>query len=123
MVRACPLADSSTASHRVSGSGPVIPYVDGLRFIAIAWVVLHHTNAFVTLKASHPYAIEGGVLPRIASHGFVGVQLFFVISGFILCLPVARRRLDGRPTPPLAPYYRRRLRRLEPPDLLSLVLL
>ena len=51
-----------------------------------------------------------------------GVELFFVISGFILGRPFARHALLGEKRVPLAGYYLRRLTRLEPPYILNLLI-
>ena len=55
--------------------------------------------------------------------GFHGVDLFFVISGFILALPFAAHHLAGAPSVSLRKYYLRRLTRLEPPYFVSIFLL
>ena len=53
--------------------------------------------------------------------GWFGVQLFFVISGFILAMPFAEQHLSrGRPVS-LKNYFIRRLTRLEPPYLINLL--
>jgi peptidoglycan/LPS O-acetylase OafA/YrhL len=103
--------------RRVSSSGRFIPEIDGLRFIAISGVVLTHLATFMVGKT--------GVVPRdylymVVANGFYGVQLFFAISGFILSLPFAEGHLGLRPRPPLGPYFKRRLVRLEPPYLINL---
>ena len=51
-----------------------------------------------------------------------GVQLFFIISGFVLGLPFLQHFQDGRPAVKLRKFYKRRLTRLEPPYILSLIL-
>ena len=51
-----------------------------------------------------------------------GVDLFFVISGFVLAMPFALSRLRGQPSVRLTCYFLRRLTRLEPPYILNLVL-
>lgn len=50
------------------------PALDGLRLIAFISVFFHH------LPVSDP----GGILRRVHSHGWGGVELFFVISSFVL---------------------------------------
>ena len=60
---------------------------------------------------------KDGWLAIIATTGDCGVSLFFMISGFILALPWLGP--DRRPA--LGAYFWRRLTRLEPPYLLSLV--
>lgn len=106
--------------RRISSSGRFIPEIDGLRFIAIAGVVLTHLATFMVHKT--------GVVPRdylymVVAHGFFGVQLFFAISGFILSLPFAEGHLGLKPRPQLGAYYKRRVIRLEPPYLINLSIL
>jgi peptidoglycan/LPS O-acetylase OafA/YrhL len=53
-----------------------IPELDGVRGIAVLFVILLH--------ASWAAALGPGVVSRIASYGFAGVDLFFVLSGFLI---------------------------------------
>ncbi len=104
---------------RISSSGRYIPEIDGLRFVAIASVVLFHLSCFAVHQTK--------IVPRdpvylVASIGSFGVPLFFVISGFILSLPFAERRLEGREGVPLGRYYGRRLTRLEPPYIINILI-
>jgi peptidoglycan/LPS O-acetylase OafA/YrhL len=117
---------------RVTSSEPLIPEIDGFRFVAIAGVIVFHmTSAYMpTSGRSGPLATpeqwaaagEQSWLVALAYCGNFGVELFFVISGFILALPFARRTFADRPPPDLRSYYLRRVTRLEPPYLLSLLL-
>ncbi len=50
-----------------------------------------------------------------------GVELFFVISGFILGLPFARHYIYGDAPIRLKKYFLRRLTRLEPPYIINLL--
>jgi peptidoglycan/LPS O-acetylase OafA/YrhL len=65
------------------------------------------------------------VVPAYCGH--FGVNLFFVISGFILALPFAKRAFNQLPAPDLTSdlkrYYLRRVTRIEPPYLLSLIVI
>ena len=87
---------------RVTSSGrQYIPQLDGLRFVAIAWVVAYHSVEYVLVKTGHlPDAPQVNPLvdtfqldqasPLVSFFlvGHVGVDLFFVISGFILAAPL-----------------------------------
>jgi peptidoglycan/LPS O-acetylase OafA/YrhL len=61
-------------------------------------------------------------LDRLLGNGFRGVSLFFVISGMILALPFARHFLLGSKPVSLRKYYMRRVTRLEPPYVASMIL-
>ena len=96
--------------------------MDGLRFAAIAMVALFHLNGYLTAKSA-PYTLaspKSDWLYQAASVGFHGVELFFVISGFILGLPFAAPSKSASPVS-LRKYYLRRLTRLEPPYLVTLI--
>lgn len=104
---------------RISTTGRFIPEIDGLRFLAIAAVVLFHLSD--TLARQAPPGPKDYVYIFLAQ-GWFGVELFFAISGYILSLPFAEAAFQGTPRPPLGAYYLRRLTRLEPPYLINLAL-
>ena len=109
---------------RETSSGRFIPEMDGLRFVAISMVILYHLNGYLMAKtAFYEHAAAPDWLGRIALVGFHGVELFFVISGFILALPFAAHHLSGAPAVSLRKYYLRRLTRLEPPYFVTIFLL
>lgn len=114
--------------RRVTSSGAFLPELDGLRAVAILPVVLFHSVMFLVVKAPSPLTSTGGEDPlRTAvgwtiSHGFLGVQLFFAISGFVVTLPFARYFLLGERKPSLRAFYVKRITRIEPPYLIALVL-
>lgn len=70
------------------------PDIDGLRAIAVLSVVVHH---------AFPDALPGG---------FVGVDIFFVISGYLITTLVRDALDEGRFS--LADFYARRARRILP---------
>ncbi len=81
-----------TSSDRISGFRPDI---EGLRAVAVIFVLLYH--------------ISSDVLPG----GFVGVDIFFVISGFLITgLLVRELERDSRIS--LLNFYARRAKRLLP---------
>jgi len=57
-----------------------IPALDGIRGVAIIWVVLHNATAMPMAPSSRWLH----VLPLVAHHGWIGVQLFFALSGFLI---------------------------------------
>lgn len=103
--------------QRITSSGDFIPEIDGLRFIAIASVVIFHLNNFILDLDKHNYAdsIDFSILTGLCARGHVGVPLFFIISGFILSLPFANYHLKQEKAISLKKYYLRRFTRLEPP--------
>lgn len=111
--------------RRTTSGGQWIPEIDGLRFIAIASVFLFHVLGQVQMRSGRVLPIENAwrLLFLPLSNGDRGVQLFFVISGMILARPFARHYLAGEKRVDLRKYYLRRLTRLEPPYLLSILLL
>ena len=109
---------------RETSSGRFIPEMDGLRFIAISMVVVFHLNGYLTAKtASYEHGARPDWCYLLAVQGFHGVELFFVISGFILALPFAAHYLAGDQAVSLRKYYLRRLTRLEPPYFAAVFLL
>lgn len=109
---------------RETSSGRFIPEMDGLRFVAIGMVVLYHLNGYMIAKSGLiSETAQTDWMAQIAGVGFHGVELFFVISGFILALPFAAYFLSRQPKVSLKKYYLRRLTRLEPPYLFTVLLL
>lgn len=107
----------------ISRGRQFIPEVDGLRFIAISSVLAYHLASY---PASYSRPVAAGVESAIWTNfaiGRYGVQLFFVLSGFLLAMPFARWRLGLGKRPSLGAYYLRRLTRLEPPYVVSMILL
>jgi len=110
--------------RRVTSSGRFVPEIDGLRFLAIMLVVAFHALAY--LRSERPMFADSrtaGLLERVVATGYFGVELFFVISGFILALPFAAHHLTGTSPVRLGRFFERRLTRLEPPYVVSLLVL
>jgi peptidoglycan/LPS O-acetylase OafA/YrhL len=107
--------------QRITSSGRFIPEVDGLRFLAIFSVFIFHLAGDV-LRHSPNGPPQGSLVFAVTQILSIGVPIFFVISGFILGTPFAAAHLQQKPPVPLKKYFIRRLTRLEPPYMLSLLL-
>jgi peptidoglycan/LPS O-acetylase OafA/YrhL len=68
--------------------------IDGLRAVAVLAIAIHHA------------------FPTLAPGGFVGVDIFFVISGFLITRIVAAEMAEGRFS--FTRFYLRRVRRIVP---------
>jgi peptidoglycan/LPS O-acetylase OafA/YrhL len=78
------------------------PDIDGLRAVAVSVVLIYHA------------------FPTFLPGGFIGVDVFFVISGYLITRLVTVELRAG--TFSLRAFYERRVRRIVPPLLLVLVL-
>jgi peptidoglycan/LPS O-acetylase OafA/YrhL len=114
------------ALSRVTSSGEFIPIIDGLRFVAIVSVLLYHLFGYVLEKSPENFSPAlrlGTWLGWTLDKGWFGVNLFFVISGFIISLPFATHYLTAGRKPVLRNYYFRRVTRLEPPYMICITLI
>ena len=98
----------------------LIPQIDGLRFVAISTVFYYHIAHRLVLSGAGTDK-PGRSLDFLMNSGMYGVELFFVISGFVLALPFVRARLAGGKSVSLRAYYLRRVTRLEPPYISFLI--
>jgi peptidoglycan/LPS O-acetylase OafA/YrhL len=73
-------------SHKISPFNKKIPEIEGIRAAAILMVLSFHFFARWTpprhFQNVYPYAFE--VTRQISQFGYLGVQLFFMVSGFVI---------------------------------------
>lgn len=99
------------ASGRPGARGH-LPALDGLRGIAVLLVIVHHA-ALPSAELAHPVAHE------LLHMGFAGVDLFFVLSGFLITgILIDARGGDGT----YRAFYGRRLLRIAPAYYLFLAI-
>ncbi len=80
-------AQKSTARH--------VPEIDGLRALAVVAVIINHFDK------------------KLLPSGYLGVDVFFVISGFVITASLVNRKEESLRTF-LAGFYNRRIKRLAP---------
>lgn len=95
----------SEVQNKISG----VHSLRGLASLAVCW--FHFTNG-------NPHYLEAGVLKASGSYGWVGVEAFFVISGFIIPYSLFRSSYNIRHFPQ---FVVKRILRLDPPYLTSIL--
>jgi peptidoglycan/LPS O-acetylase OafA/YrhL len=96
------LLDSGDEAGTAPGDRRFRPDVEGLRAVAVVLVVLYHAG-----------------IPWLTG-GYVGVDVFFVLSGFVITGLLLRERADTKETSLLA-FYGRRSRRILPAATLVVI--
>lgn len=94
---------TNSYSEPISKDSTYRPEIDGLRCIAVLSVILFHINA------------------AWLTGGFVGVDVFFVISGYLITSQIQKDLLTNSFT--LKNFYLRRVRRILPPLLVMLFII
>jgi peptidoglycan/LPS O-acetylase OafA/YrhL len=113
MARSIPNLETAVRRARSGGRQPAL---DGIRGLAIIWVVLHNTTDLL------PTTLHGAshVLAFLVHPGWIGVQLFFALSGFL----ITGSLLDTqRATNYFLVFYARRALRILPLYYTVLILL
>lgn len=101
-----------------TAAAPRVAVLDGLRGLAVAWVLVYHLHEYVPrLWPGHTAFGESGLLAQAMGFLWVGVDLFFVLSGFFIGSAVLR----PRQWQPLA-FLQSRLTRILPAYYASMVL-
>lgn len=112
--------------QRITNTGKFIPEIDGLRFVAICMVIFYHMDGFLFKELNGDYRDSSAsytILHDLFLRGYFGVEVFFVISAFVVSLPFAHWYLNNSNAISLKDYFLRRITRIEPPYLISLMLI
>jgi peptidoglycan/LPS O-acetylase OafA/YrhL len=94
--------------------------IDGLRGIAIALVLWFHIWELTWQRADVTLFGSTSNFNWICETGFLGVDLFFFISGFCLFYPYARALFDGRPMQTVREFAFRRAIKIVPSYVLAI---
>lgn len=119
--RGVPAAWRSLAPGRSPATAPPqgnprFPHCDAVRGLAILAVIVVHAGATIYLHGD-------SVFKRLVYDLFLAVEIFFVLSGFLLYRPFVAARLDGRATPSVRSFARRRILRIVPAYWVALAVL
>jgi peptidoglycan/LPS O-acetylase OafA/YrhL len=97
-----------TADGFAAARSRYFPLFDALRGVAAMMVLTFHVVLLTPRIGIGPF---GRV---VETFGSLGVELFFVISGFLLYRPFVAARAGHRPAPSLKGFFRRRALRIVP---------
>jgi len=113
-----------TNSPSISPGRTRLRGIDALRGAAALGVVVYHAVDQSAKALPHNFLQYPARLVQVASSfGYIGVFLFFVISGFCIHLQWAKSKAAGvNPEIRFIPFWKRRIRRLYPPYLIALLL-
>lgn len=106
-----------TTKNQIPKTHNTIQVLDGFRAIAILLVIGYH------IQEKNPHIIHKFLYPNIAAlwaFGNSGVNLFFVLSGFLLFMPYARALLFQAKWPSIRQFYLRRALRILPAYYIAL---
>jgi peptidoglycan/LPS O-acetylase OafA/YrhL len=110
------VSDIETSKKEANNySASYMPTIDGLRGIAILLVLWYHAP-FLFREVT---ALPENIFWRMSTAGWIGVDLFFVISGFLITGILLRNTMDGS----LQAFWYRRGLRILPLAILYLLLL
>lgn len=122
------MSEAETGGRATISSAPCVadyvPALTGLRGVAAGWVLLFHLWQFSgsPALAIHIAHQTFDFTPLVAC-GFLGVDLFFGLSGFLLSLPFHRAALVQAPMPGLCRFWIRRCRRVLPAYYMQLAII
>jgi peptidoglycan/LPS O-acetylase OafA/YrhL len=113
--------------RRETTSKEFFPVIDGLRFLALFMVLMFHMDGYIKDKSSamtfSQYDETFAQIPDVFIYMSQGVELFFIISGFILAMPFLKYAFGlSEKKPGLKAYYLRRLTRIEPLYIVTTIL-
>jgi len=110
---------------RKTNSTTYIPQIDGLRAIVLIGVVLFHSHGIFlsseqTIDSFDYFSSDW--YHYLIARGWYGVQIFFILSGLFLSLPMAKQHLKEGKKLTLKHYYANRFLRISIPYYICLTL-
>ena len=96
---------TSAMMQKETARKQTIPALTGIRGVAACWVVIYHVHEFDHLPVS---------LATVIRHGYLAVDLFFILSGFIMALTYSGRFSSGDQRRNYADFLLHRAARIYP---------
>ena len=111
-------------ASRAHSPGPTnrLAYIDAVRGFAALWVFLLHIHGYWLDNIRPPSLSLDGVVVKAIAFGGAGVDIFIVLSGFCLTLPLLRGAPGEFSRMDTAGFFRRRAYRLLPAYFAALAL-
>jgi peptidoglycan/LPS O-acetylase OafA/YrhL len=107
--------NSTFVADRIMPRARALPALTGVRFLAAFYVLVFHFGASFAERHHAPR-----LLCDFLNHGYIGVSIFFVLSGFILTYTYAGTMTDARER---ALFWEARFARIYPVYLLALLMM
>src|SRR3954447_11434148 len=98
----------------IGGTGRLLP-MEGIRGVAVGLVFMQHYCAQFSAY-NHNSGLTQAIIRTFEVFGNFGVELFFVLSGFLIYSMVLRKR------PSIIPFMTRRAQRLYPAFVVALLI-
>lgn len=117
--------DPSVANGAVRAEVGDVPWASKVRALSLLAVMLFHYAVFAPAGGDPWLAALARfeVLDAMVHNGWLGVDVFFVLSGFLLGLPWIARAARNETAPSAAAFHRRRFWRLAPAYYVHLAVL
>ncbi|MDR6323871.1 acyltransferase family protein [Actinoplanes couchii] len=87
------MTSPTKAQAATAGRAPRLAALDGLRLIAALAVAVYHLSVSWRIDGHNPPSYFLPNFSHLAIYGFLGVELFFLISGFVICMSSWQRGL------------------------------
>jgi peptidoglycan/LPS O-acetylase OafA/YrhL len=119
----CSFEERSNLKQESSRIWPRMDGVDLLRGLAICFVLMNHVNMqLLGAKVSYAQGVPRQLVSSLVWNGQFGVQIFFVISGFLIT-STTLRRWGSATSVNVLDFYRLRFARIAPLMMLLLSIL
>ncbi len=109
---------------RETSNGEHLAFVDGIRFVAVFLVVFFHLQPyFIQVFETADNSFLHLILAPIYQYGYRGVDIFFVLSGFVIGYNHLQYSAKNGKNQSVISFYKRRFYRIYPPFFVVILLI